>query len=75
VNRANSSSRDPGVSEWQVRVHHLGEDPGDDLTDSTTPAERIVMVWELTARAWSLTGHELPEYGREETPIRVLRPA
>ena len=74
MNRANSSGPNQGVPEWPVRVHQLGEDPGDDLTDITTPAERIAMVWELTARAWMLTGEALPEYSRQETPIRVLRP-
>jgi hypothetical protein len=75
VNRANSSDRNQGVPEWPVRIHKLGEDPGDDLTDATTPEERIAMVWELTARAWMLTGLALPEYSRQETPVRVLRPA
>lgn len=75
MNRAKSSGPTEGVPEWPVRVHRLGEDPRDDLTDITTPAERMAMVWELTARAWMLTGVALPEYSRHETPIRVLRPA
>ena len=75
VNDASSSGQKQGVPEWPVRVHKLGEDLGDDLTDTTTPVERIAMVWELTARAWMLTGAALPEYSRQETPIRVLRPA
>ena len=33
------------------------------------------MVWELSIRAWTLSGHTLPEYARAATPGRVVRPA
>jgi len=60
---------------WPIRVCRLGEEPGDDLSASTTPEERIEMVWELTRRMWSLTGRAWPEYARADLPVRVIRPA
>ncbi len=63
-----------GPPGWPVRVFQLGQDADEDLTESTTPEERLAMVWELTARAWKLTGASLPTYRRSEIPVRVLRP-
>lgn len=74
VNRNNSSGRSQGAPGWPIRIHQLRQDSGDDLTETTSPAERLAMVWELTARAWKLTGFALPDYDRRETPVRVLRP-
>jgi len=31
------------------------------------------MVWQLTLDAWELAGREIPNYPREEAPIRVVR--
>lgn len=55
-----------------ARVHPLGREPADDLLRRTTPAERLAMVWPLTLEAWSLTRRPLPDYEREETPVRVV---
>jgi hypothetical protein len=57
---------------WPVRVFRLGEEPDDDLLTTSTPAERLAMLWELTLDAWTLAGRQLPEYSRAETPVRVL---
>ena len=70
-----SKGENRGVPGWPVCVHQLGQDAGDDLTETTTPEQRLAMVWELTARAWMLTGVAIPTYRRSETPVRVLRPA
>ena len=56
-----------------VRVYRLGEEPGDDLSASTTPEERLAMVWELTLRAWALSGRPIPTYERHEMPVIIQR--
>jgi hypothetical protein len=58
---------------WPVSVHRLGEEPGDDLSATTTAEERLAMVWPLTLAAWRLAGRELPSYARAEMPVRVIR--
>lgn len=56
-------------SAWPVRRFALGEEPGDDLSLTTTPSERVAMVWPLTLDAWALAGREMPAYSRTETPV------
>lgn len=58
---------------WPVSVCRLGEEPSDDLSDSTTPEERLAMMWPLAVDAWTSAGRALPEYTREEMPVRVVR--
>ncbi len=58
---------------WPIRKDRLGEEPSDDLSDSTTPAQRLEMMWPLALEAWSLTGKPLPDYARDETPVRRFR--
>lgn len=60
---------------WPVRCYALGQEPAEDLTATTTPAERIAMVWQLTLDTWALSGMPIPDYPREQSPGRVLRPA
>ena len=55
---------------WPVRKYRLGEEPSDDLSDTTTPEERLAMMWSLALEAWMLTGKPLPDYDRAATPIR-----
>jgi hypothetical protein len=57
---------------WPIRRYRLGEEPGDDLSATTTAGERLAMVWELTLDAWALTGKPLPAYSRSETPLRIV---
>lgn len=35
--------------------------------------ERLALMWPLAVEAWLLSGRPLPDYRREETPIRVVR--
>ncbi len=58
---------------WPVRVFRLGDEPGDDLTDSTTAEERLAMMWPLAVDAWTTAGRALPEYTRSQMPGRVIR--
>ena len=60
-------------ADWPVRRSRLGEEPPDELSASTTVAERLSMMWPLAVEAWTLAGRELPTYTRAETPIRVVR--
>lgn len=79
------TSRDAGEDEqraaraaargsWPVRRCVLGEEPAEELTATTTPSERLIMVWGLTLDAWALSGKPMPDYSREEAPGRVIRP-
>ena len=60
-------------SHWPVRVYRLGDEPSDDLSSSTSPDERLAMMWELAERGWLLAGREIPVYSRSEAPGKVLR--
>ncbi len=59
--------------DWPVRKFRLGEEPGDNLGNLTTPEERLAMMWPLAVEAWSLAGRPLPRYARGEAPVAVLR--
>jgi hypothetical protein len=54
---------------WPVRKVRLGEEPGEYLSATTTPAERIGMMWRLAQDAWALSGRPISDYSREEMPI------
>jgi len=55
-----------------VRVFRLGEEPVQDALDSSTLDERIASVWSLTCAAWAISGREIPDYPRRETPGRLV---
>jgi hypothetical protein len=60
---------------WPTRVIRPGdESPSDDLSSTTTPAERLAMMWELVEQTWSLAGRSIPGYSRREMVARVVRP-
>ncbi len=54
---------------WSVRKYRLGEEPSDDLSDTTTAEERLQMMWRLTVDAWALSGKRLPDYDRSKAPV------
>ena len=56
-----------------ARVGRLNEDAGDDLSTSTTPAERLEMVNVLSQRMWELMGRETPHYARASMPVKLAR--
>lgn len=56
-----------------IRVFRLGEEPGDDLSSTTTAEDRLEMVFELSRRMWELTGRPLPTYDRRNIPVRIVR--
>lgn len=70
-----SEPRDDRLPTFRTaRIFRLGEEPTDDLSDITTPAERFEMVALLTARMLEFSGTPAPLYSRHEIPIRVIRP-
>jgi len=52
-----------------IRAYRLGEEPSEDLSATTTAAERIGMMWRLAQDAWAMAGLPIPDYPREKTPI------
>ena len=68
------SSRARARRKWPVRKLHLEDEPGDDLSTTTTAEERLAMMWPLATEAWSLTGRPMPEYERGDAPVRRLLP-
>jgi hypothetical protein len=65
----------PGMSRrsWPVRKYRLGAEPSEDLSGSTTAEERIEMMWPLAVEAWTLAGRPLPDYARDQAPVRRVR--
>ena len=60
---------------WPVRKLRLGEEDGtENLSATTSVAERLAMMWPLALDAWAVLGHPMPDYRRSEAPGRVLRP-
>ena len=59
---------------WPVSRFRLGEEPGDDLSDSTSVSERIAMMWPLAESGWRIAGRDLPAYDRSNIPGRLFPP-
>lgn len=65
----------PSVGETAAaHVYRLGQEPLDDLTATTTVAERVELVARLSRRAWELTGKPWPSLPRAEWPLKIVRP-
>jgi hypothetical protein len=57
----------------KVRISKLEEqDESDDLR-STTPAQRLEMMWQLTMDAWAFKGEPVAELRLPRHIVRVLR--
>ena len=65
-------SRAAARRSWPVRQYPLGSEPDADLAGSTTPGQRLAMMWQLALDAWTLTGEPFPDYPRDRTPVRRL---
>jgi hypothetical protein len=70
---SDSESRRQARAAWPVVVRLLDESD-DDISDVTTAAERIAMMWPLAQEAWRLAQRGIPTYDRNHTPSRVFRP-
>jgi hypothetical protein len=69
---SDSERRRQARAGWKVAIRRL-EDLDDDLSDVTTAAERIAMMWPLAQEAWRLAGRPIPACDRCHTPSRVFR--
>ena len=56
-----------------MRVYRLGTQPSDDLSATSTPEERLAMMWPLALEAFSLSGRSMPTYRRREAPVALRR--
>ena len=68
------AARRAARAHWPVRTYRLGDEPGPDLSSTTTAHERLAMMWPLAREAWTLSGRVIPDYPRDRTPVRVVRP-
>ena len=59
---------------WPVQRFALGDEPSDDLSDVTTPTERVAMMWPLALAGWRLAGLPIPTYDRTNLPGKLWRP-
>jgi DNA-binding beta-propeller fold protein YncE len=59
---------------WPIACFALGDESADDISEVTTPAERIAMMWQLAETAWKLAGRPLPTYDRRHMPSRLFLP-
>lgn len=57
-------------ADWPIRVVSPSED-SPDLSASTTPEQRLAMVWELTKEAWAWARLPLPAYDRASIPVAM----
>ena len=65
----NVRNRAEARATWEVRKFRLGEEASEDLSATTTAAERLGMMWRLAQDAWAMAGRPIPDYRREEMPI------
>jgi len=54
-----------------ARVVPLRSDEAGDSRVGGTAAERLVLVGELSRRAWALSKRPLPTYTRQTMPVRL----
>jgi hypothetical protein len=59
---------------WPIASFRLGEEPPEDLSEVTTPAQRIAIMWFLAETAWKIAGRPWPRYERRTIPARLFRP-
>jgi hypothetical protein len=72
--REAAEARRAARARWPVARFRLGHEPPADLSDVTTAAERLAMMWPLAEAAWALAGRPWPSYDRSTAPTRLFRP-
>jgi hypothetical protein len=74
MSSADEQARRAARASWPGSKTTLAEaQDAADLSATTTPEQRLAMMWELTLGAWSLTGQPLPSYTRDSMPGRLIR--
>ncbi|MBL8923753.1 MAG: hypothetical protein JNJ54_33165 [Myxococcaceae bacterium] len=72
---ADEQTRRAARASWPGLKTNLQEAAGaEDLSATTSPEQRLAMMWELARGAWALTGQPMPDYARANMPGRVIRP-
>ncbi len=56
-----------------VRVKKLGDSDDLELFRTTTPAERVNMVWQLTLNAWAFKGEPITDPRLQRHVVHVIR--
>jgi hypothetical protein len=73
VDSPDREARRRARADWPIRKFRLGEEPAEDVSSWTTPAERLGIAWQLSVEAWLLSGGSLPTYTRAELPATLIR--
>lgn len=60
---------------WPGRKTTLAQQSTAAAPPSSTPEERLAVMWQLALDAWAMAGWPLPDYSRGQAPGRVIRPA
>jgi hypothetical protein len=60
-----------GRHNWPIRRFTLATLPDDDLSTTTTPEQRLAMMWPLAVDAWLMAGRKIPTYSRSDAPGRL----
>ena len=58
---------------WPVRRFRLGEEPGEDLSSTTTVEDRLAMMWPLALDAFSVVPSRSDRTSRARWPVKVRR--
>ena len=58
---------------WPIRRFRLGDEPNEDLSETTTADERIAMMWPLAMDAFSFAQGMTERSSRDAWPVRVRR--
>ncbi|HMJ24277.1 MAG TPA: hypothetical protein VK475_00530 [Pyrinomonadaceae bacterium] len=56
-----------------LRVVTLQEQDKQDDLRSTTPAQRLDMMWQLTLDAWAFKGEPVAEFALQRDIVRLIR--
>jgi hypothetical protein len=73
--RMDTASMSGDRSHWPAQRGTLAEMEASemDLSQTTTPAQRLAMVWELTQRAWALRGEPIDASALKRVAVRIVR--
>lgn len=58
---------------WPIRQFRLGEEPGEDLSATTSAEERLAMMWPMAVDAFCVRGASSAAPPRADWPVRVRR--
>ena len=57
---------------WPVNAVPSKSDSEITLAKTTSSAERLAMMWQISQDAWALTGKGFPEYQRHNMPGKLI---